>query len=53
MTSSVPGDTTMLSFVSDYPTPTPPQHWTTIATAQNQVQMPYQFNLFYWYTYIV
>nr|GEX03378.1 hypothetical protein [Tanacetum cinerariifolium] len=36
MTISVPGETRTLAFVSEYPTTTPPQHWTTIATAQNQ-----------------
>ncbi|GJY81485.1 tobamovirus multiplication protein 1, partial [Tanacetum coccineum] len=36
MTLSVPGETRTLAFVSEYPTTTPPQHWTTIATAQNQ-----------------
>ncbi|GJX51693.1 bifunctional riboflavin biosynthesis protein RIBA 1, chloroplastic-like protein [Tanacetum coccineum] len=33
MTISVQGEKRTLAFVSDYPTPTQPQHWTTIATA--------------------
>lgn len=37
MAISVPVETRTLAFVSEYPTTTPPQHWTTIATAQNQV----------------
>ncbi|PWA27280.1 hypothetical protein CTI12_AA622140 [Artemisia annua] len=36
MAISVPGETRTLGFVSDYPTTTPPQRWTTITIAHNQ-----------------
>lgn len=37
---NVPEESRTLAFVSDYSTTTTqPQHWTTITTAQNQVQM--------------
>lgn len=46
---NVPEEPRTLTFVSDYSATSQPQHWTTITTAQNQVQLLYLsilYNLF-------
>lgn len=45
---TAPGESQTLTFVSDYsPTSQPHQLWTTITTAQNQVQMLYCLILYH------